>query len=90
MVNYGKVDGKPVYVAVLCSPENFGFPQPVRLHPKEPFLCYAPQMLGDMAIEPGKPYVMKYRFVVGDGEPDKAELDRLWADYAEPVKVQVK
>lgn len=90
VVNYGKVDGKPAYVAALCSPQNFGFPQPVRLHPKEPFMCYAPQMLGDMAIAAGKPYVMKYRFVVGDGEPEKAELDRLWAEYAEPVKVEVK
>lgn len=86
----GKVDGKSAYAAILCSPENFRFPQPVRLHPKEPFMCYAPQQAGDMAIEPGKPYVMKYRFIVGDGEPDKAMLDRLWQDYAEPMKVSVK
>lgn len=86
----GKVDGKSAYVAVLCHPGNFRSPQPVRLHPTEPFLCYAPQIQGDMAIEPGKPYTSKYRFVVGDGEPDKAELDRLWADYADPVKVEVK
>jgi hypothetical protein len=86
----GKVDGKPAYCAILCSPENFRAPQPIRLHPKEPFICYAPQQAGDMAIEPGKPYVMKYRFIVGDGELDKATIDRLWADYAEPVKAEVK
>jgi hypothetical protein len=87
---YGKVDGKPAYVAVLCHPGNVRSPQPLRLHPKEPFLCYAPQIAGDMAIEPGKPYVSRYRFVVGDGEPDKGELDRLWADYADPAKVEVR
>jgi hypothetical protein len=86
----GKVDGKPAYVAILCSPENFRFPQPVRLHPKEPFICWAPQQGGDMKIEPGKPYVMKYRFIVGDGELDKAHVDRLWEDYANPVKVELK
>jgi hypothetical protein len=86
----GKVDGKPAYVAILCSPGNFRFPQPVRLHPKEPFVCWAPQQAGDMKIEPGKPYVMKYRFVVGDGELDKAQIDRLWEDYANPVKVEAK
>ncbi|QOV91854.1 DUF6807 domain-containing protein [Humisphaera borealis] len=90
LIQSGKVDGKAVYTAVLCSPENFRFPQPVRLHPKEPFACFAPQMLGDMAIEPGKPYVMKYRFIVGDGEPDAKLIERLWHDYASPAKVDVK
>jgi hypothetical protein len=33
---------------------------------------------------------MRYRFVVGDGEPDKAELERLWSDYAKPPAVTVK
>jgi len=89
-VQWGKVDGKPVYTAVLCSPNNFRFPQPVRLHPKEPFACYAPQILGEMSIEPGQPYVMEYRFVVGDGEPDAKQIEQLWQDYAKPVKVQVK
>lgn len=90
VLQWGKVDGKKVFNAVLCSPENFRFPQPVRLHPKEPFACFAPQMLGDMAIEPGKPYVMKYRYIVGDGEPDPKLIDRLWQDFANPVKVEVK
>jgi hypothetical protein len=86
----GKVDGKPAYVAVLCAPDNFRAPQPVRLHPGEPFACYAPQTNGGMKIEPGKPYLMRYRFVVGDGEPDKAELERLWNDYAKPPGVTLK
>jgi hypothetical protein len=86
----GKVDGKPAYVAVLCAPDNFRAPQPVRLHPSEPFACYAPQTNGAMRIEPGKPYVMRYRFVVADGQPDKAELERLWNDYAKPPGVTVK
>jgi hypothetical protein len=87
--NYGKVGGKPAYVAVLCAADNFRAPQPVRFHPKEPFMCFVPQQLGDMSIEPGKPYKMKYRFVVGDGEPDKALLDRLWDDYADPMGVEI-
>ena len=86
----GLVDGKPAGVAILCHPDNFRFPQPVRLHPDEPFFCFAPSQLGDWNIEPGKPYVAKYRFVVADGEPDAAEIERLWRDYAEPVKVTVE
>ena len=86
----GLVDGKPAGVAILCHPDNFRFPQPVRIHPDEPFFCFAPSQLGDWSIEPGKPYVAKYRFVVTDGEPDAKEIERRWRDYAEPVKVTVE
>jgi hypothetical protein len=86
----GRVDGKPAGVAILCHPDNFRFPQPMRLHPNEPFFCYAPSQLGDWSIEPGKPYVARYRFVVLDGPPDAAEFDRLWNDYATPPVATVK
>lgn len=86
----GLVDGKPAGIAILCHPDNFRFPQPVRLHPEEPFFCFAPSQLGDWSIEPGKPYVAKYRFVVTDGEPNAVEIERRWRDYAEPVKVTVE
>jgi hypothetical protein len=86
----GQVDGAPAGVAILCHPENFRAPQPMRLHPDEPFFCYAPSQLGDWAIEPGKPYVARYRFVVADGAPDKAEIERLYNDYANPPKATVE
>jgi methane monooxygenase PmoA-like len=86
----GKVDGEMTGVAVLCHPDNFRFPQPMRLNPDEPFFCYAPSQGGDWAIEPGKPYVARYRFVVADGGPDKKEIERLWNDYAKPPTVTVE
>jgi hypothetical protein len=86
----GDVDGKPASVIIFCHPDNFRFPQPARLHPTEPFFCYAPQQLGEFRIEPGKPYVMRYRFATADGEPDAKEIERLWNDYATPPKVEVK
>ena len=86
----GKVGDDSAGVAVLCHPENFRFPQPMRLHPDEPFFCYAPSQLGDWSIEPGKPYVARYRFVVSDGPADKAEIERLWNDFASPPKVTVE
>lgn len=35
-----------------------------------------------MAIEPGKPYVARYRLIVADGEPDAAAIGKLAAEYA--------
>lgn len=86
----GKVDGEPAGVAILCHPDNFRFPQPMRLHPEEPFFCFAPSQGGDWSIEPGKPYVARYRFIVADGPADAKEIDRLWNDYAHPPKVTVE
>jgi len=86
----GLVDGALTGLAVLDHPDNVRAPQPQRIHPTEPFLCLAPQQAGDVEITPEKPLTLRYRFVVADGAPDKAELDRLWNDYAHPPKVTVK
>ena len=86
----GEVDGQTTGIVVLMHPENFRFPQPLRLNPKNPQLCVAPSADGDWSIEPGKPLVSRYRLVIRDGEPDTAEMERLWTDYAEPPKVEVR
>ncbi|HEY2156901.1 MAG TPA: PmoA family protein [Isosphaeraceae bacterium] len=86
---HGNVDGRPCGVAILGHPSNFRFPQPVRLHPNMPYFCFAPMVLGEFEIEPGKPYVSRYRIVVHDGPPDPKLLDRLWDDFADPPLVRV-
>lgn len=87
---WGKLDGAEAGIAILGHPDNFRAPQPLRLHPGEPYLSFAPQQAGPFEISPGKVYVTRYRFVVHDGKPDKAELDRLWNDYAFPPEVKVE
>lgn len=64
------------------SPSNFHFPQPLRLKPKNPHLCVAPSQNDDWAIEPGKPFVSKYRLLVFDGKPDAKWIDAQWQSYA--------
>lgn len=85
----GRVDGQLAGVAILDHPGNFRAPQPMRINPDQPFFNYAPSQMGEFKIEPGKPYVSRYRFIVYDGPPDKDELDRLWNDYANPPQVTV-
>lgn len=83
----GDIGGKRGGIAVLCNPANFRAPQPVRVHPTEPYMSVAPQEMGEMRIEPGKPYISRYRFIVMDGTPSKSRLDRFWDDYAHPIAV---
>lgn len=85
----GHSDGKLAGVAIFSHPDNFRHPQTVRIHPSEPFFNYAPTQLGEMTIEPGSPYIVRYRFVTYDGEPDPDQLNRMWNDFAYPPGVTV-
>ena len=86
---HGSVDGKLTGVTILDHPGNFRFPQPVRLHPSMPYFCFTPALLGAFTIEPGKPYVSRYRFCVHDGKLDPKATERIWHDYAHPAKVRI-
>lgn len=80
----GLVEGRLVGIASLGHPSNFRAPQPVRVHPQEPYHCWSPSQLGDWEIQPGQTFVSRYRLVPMDGEPDPRRLDQLWHDFAEP------
>ena len=86
----GKVDGAQAGLTILGHPRNFRAPQPMRIHPKEPFFNFAPQQFGSMAIRPGEKYVSRYRFVVADGAPIAGDLHRIWADFAHPPEVRIR
>jgi len=62
----------------------------MRLTPDEPFFSFCPSQGGEWKIEPGKPYVARYRFVLADGPADAKEIERMWNDYATPPKVTVE
>jgi hypothetical protein len=85
----GAVEGGTAGVALLGHPENFRAPQPLRVHPNEPFICWTPQQGGEFSIVPGKPYVARYRFVAADGPPDRGKLDAYWNGFARPATVRI-
>jgi hypothetical protein len=78
----GKVDGQLAGIAVLGHPGNFRAPQPLRIHPDDPYFNFSPSKRGQWEITPGKPYISRYRFLAYDGAPNAAELNQLWDDYA--------
>jgi hypothetical protein len=86
---HGVIGGQAVGIAILGHPENFRAPEPMRVHPTEPFFNFAPQQAGDFEMVPGKPFTWRYRVVIYEGPPDKALLDRLWAAYAKPPAAKV-
>lgn len=74
---------------ILTHPDNFRFPEPVRIHPSMPYLVFTPCPLGDWEIDPKEPHISHYRCLVHDG-PALARTDTLWQHYANPTKANIK
>lgn len=85
-----KGGSKAAGVVILGHPENFRAPQPLRVHPEMPFICFAPTQLGDFAIEPDRPLVGRYRIMTLDHAPDAAEFEAYWQGYAYPARADVQ
>lgn len=64
----GLVNGEPCGVVALQDPDNFRFPQWVRLHPAKPYFVFAPMVEEPFTIEPGEKYSSKFEYIVFDGE----------------------
>ena len=47
----------------------------------KPYFCFAPMVVGEFKIEPGKPYVSKYRYLVRDAGIDPAVIGKAWDAY---------
>ncbi len=68
-------------IALLDHPDNFRYPQPVRVHPRMPYFVISPPVLGQYILEPGKVYHSRYKVVLFDGEPDTENLERLFKEF---------
>ncbi|HXJ72212.1 MAG TPA: PmoA family protein, partial [Candidatus Dormibacteraeota bacterium] len=86
----GKVGAADATVGFLCHPSDFRFPQPMRIHPDEPFFNWAVPQGGEFSIVPGTPYVARYRFVVADGTLSRESLDAAWEAYGSPQKIEIQ
>lgn len=73
---YGKIDNQSVGFAILDHPDNFRYPQPIRVHPEMPYFCKAPMVGQAFFIAPGEQYHAKYRILTFDGEPDIKSISR--------------
>ena len=90
---FGSTEAGWTGVTVLSHPRNFRHPEPMRLWPerfKHIFLNFAPSQLGDWAMEPGRDYVFRYRFYVHQDKADVDEMERVWNDFADPPKAEIK
>lgn len=82
--------GKQGGIVLIDHASNPTYPTAARIHPKDPYFCFAFSRRGAYTIEPGQSLELRYRCVIHDGLPDRKDDDRWAADFADPPKVVVK
>jgi hypothetical protein len=85
----GELSGKEAGVTVFGFPDNFRYPQTVRVHPKMPYWVFSPVVEEGFFIAPGETYTSKFRYFVHDGPADFTHIERLHQNLLSPVKIQV-
>jgi len=78
---YGTIDGKTAGFVVMDHPDNFRYPQPVRIHPRMPYFVFSPVVKGSFILKPGLTYEAQYRVVTFDGEPDAKTIEAWYQEY---------
>lgn len=74
---------------LVCSnPANYNHPEPLRIWPEtmhegNVFAMFAPTKTKDWLLEPGKTYVLKYRFLIFNGLLTGGEAEAAWQAYAD-------
>ncbi len=86
---FGEINGREAGIIIFGHPNNFRFPQPIRVHPTMPYFCFSPMVEDAFYIAPEEQYHAAYRFVTFDGKPNITAIERMWLDYAYPLKVQL-
>jgi hypothetical protein len=92
----GETDKDYAGALVMSYPSNFNQPQPMRMWgiPQEGrgdvFASFSPTRDTDWLIEPGKNYVLNYRFVVYNGRFNSQMAEQSWKYYANPPAISVR
>ncbi|MCB0689805.1 MAG: PmoA family protein [Saprospiraceae bacterium] len=68
-------------IAMIQHPLNFRYPQPVRIHPTMPYVCFAPMVIGSFDLAPEEVYTANFRILIFDGKPDENEIEKYAQTY---------
>lgn len=84
-------------ILLMCSPENYNFPEPIRVWPVDgnggrgdQFVNFSPTKNKDWVLASGHTYTLRYRLVVFDGELTESQAEQYWQSFANPPNIVVK
>lgn len=80
---------------IMSHPSNYNHPEPLRVWPEnqndrgDVFVNLSPTKDKDWLLEPGKSYVLRYRFVVFNGKFAVDKAESAWQNFAMPPMVRI-
>ncbi|MCF3111463.1 PmoA family protein [Niabella sp. CC-SYL272] len=81
---------------MMSHPANYNYPEPLRVWPEnmnnrgDVFLNLSPTKNKDWLLEPGKEYLLRYRFLVFNNRLPKEQAEEAWQAFAHPPKITFK
>ncbi|MDO9552786.1 PmoA family protein [Rhodonellum sp.] len=85
----GNIDGKATGITIFGFPENFKYPQAIRVHPTMPYWVYSPVIEEGFFLAPGERYSSKFRYLVFDGKPDLDQIQQIQNTILHPIHILV-
>jgi hypothetical protein len=91
----GAVDNEHAGAVMMSFPANYNHPEPLRIWPEnqynrgDMFANFATTKDTDWLLTPGRNYVLRYRFIVFNGNFSKEKAERAWQHFANPPHVTV-
>ena len=92
----GAVQNAHAGLVMLSHPVNYNHPEPLRVWPEnmngrgDVFLNFSPTKNRSWKLEPGKTYLLKYRFAVFNDPFSKEQAEAAWQAFANPPEVVVR
>ncbi len=80
---HGQIEGDSAGVLIMTHPDNFRYPQAVRLHPVMPYFSISPMVDGPFDLVPGDTLVSRYRIIAYDGNPSVRWMEQEWKTWVE-------
>jgi hypothetical protein len=80
---HGEIGGDAAGIVIMSHPDNFRFPQAVRLHPVMPYFSFSPMVDGPFRLVKNDTLISTYRLLAHDGLPDPDWIEREWLVFTE-------
>lgn len=92
----GALNNDHAGLLMMSYPTNYNFPEPLRVWPEDMnkrgdvFLNFSPTKNMNWLINPGKDYLLKYRFIVFNDTFSKEKAESAWEDFTNPPIISIK
>jgi len=91
----GEIDEDFAAVVMMSFPSNYNHPEPLRIWPEDiydrgdMYANFAPTKNMDWDLDPGKTYLLTYRFLVSSKKISSEEAEAAWQQFAHSPKITI-